>query len=123
LVVSSFRERNPGAGDQVHNRAGHNYFTGTRQRTHPGSHMNCDTPDVISTQLTFSCVESAPDLKAKLASPVADGHAAANRTARPVKSREYAVSGGLDFAASVSIQFSIDERIMSIKEIGPFAVP
>jgi len=76
--------------------------------------MDGQSPEVVTADLTFACVESSPDLEPELAGGLGDGLSAADGSSWTVERGHESVAGGIDLPPSEPPELIAYRLVVSI---------
>ena len=119
----SVLEVDPRSGHEILHGARHHDLAALRDRRDPGARMHGNPGDLAVRDLAFPGMQARTDGDAQLSDTVDDGAGATDRACRPVEDGEKAVAGGVDLAAAESRQLAPDDRVMTLQQLAPGAIP
>jgi hypothetical protein len=122
FVFTAVLELDARAGHQVPDRAGHQDLGRFGERGHPLTDVHGYPTDISVADLDLAGVQADTNIQVQVRSRVADGARAANRTRRPIKRDQEAVTDHLHLAASERTELTPDRGVVGIEEVPPSTV-
>src|SRR5262245_29444209 len=110
-------EFDPGASDEILDRARDENFSWIGLFRDSGSDVHRDPPDLAVQDLAFPGVQACSNLESELADGLGDRTGAANRPRRAVEAREEAVARDIELGAPEANELAADEGVMALEEL------
>src|SRR5689334_21628625 len=123
LVEAAVDEREVGTADEVAHRARDEHFPtlGERGDARPGVHH--DSGEVVASHLTFTGVQSRPDLEAEALHIPGDLARAADRAGGTVEGSEETIPDRLDLTSVEACERSAHCDVVLIEQLSPLTIP
>ncbi len=122
-MLAAILELEPGAGDEITRRRGHEPLARSRAASDARTDMHRDAARLLAARtFDLASVHARAHLEAELTQRVADLERAADRARRPVKERQEAITGRINFLAAKALEFAPHLRVMLLEQLAPGAV-
>jgi hypothetical protein len=109
-------ELDPGAGDEILDRARDEHFPRVREQGDACARMNGNAGEFAVNDLTFTRVEAGAYIESQFANRVDNRVRTSDCTSRPVESGEDAVPGRVQLAAAEPHKLASDEGVMAVEQ-------
>jgi hypothetical protein len=121
LVLTAVFEGQPGAGDQILDRARDEHLAGLGIGSDPGAGVHGDAGHLAVHQLALARVQADTDFQSELGHRFSDGATAADGACRPVEGGEEAVPRSVHLLAPEAHEVATDELVVALQELAPAA--
>ena len=113
-VLAAILELDAGANDKILDCPGDQDLAWRCQRTYPSGNVDGQTPQIVASHLTLTCVKTQVKIDPERRSGVGNGQRTANRPRGPIERGNKPITRCIDLLAAESLQLFTDHTVMVI---------